>query len=219
MVTLGPGRIGIIRRARDSITPPRARYAALRTALRAYLTDPLRRRSVLDTLGTNLEQRMNDSSLSNFARQDAELSRDALSAFLRMERNLLAGYTFSSAPAKQAPLLIAGVLVSTNLDMLICRERGSRTECGGVLLRLTKADEEESDSAAGKRRDMGAYAATLVQMQVRATAAPDAVVHHSLCMSVDVQSGDVHPSSRNFVSRAQRIEAECRFIAALWNTA
>ena len=76
MVTIGLGRIGIIRRARDSIVPPRARYSSLRSALKAYLTDPVRRRSVLDTLGTNLEQRMSDSSLSNFTRQDAELSRD-----------------------------------------------------------------------------------------------------------------------------------------------
>lgn len=136
-----------------------------------------------------------------------------------MERNLLAGYSFLPTPARQEPLLIAGVIVSNNLDMLIRRERGSRTEAGGVPLRLTKADEDETDSAAGKRRDIGAYAATLVQMQVRATAPPDTVVHHSLCMSVDVQSGDVDPSSRNFVSRAQRIEAECRFIGALWETA
>ena len=76
MVTIGLGRIGIIRRARDSIVPPRARYSSLRSALKAYLTDPVRCRSVLDTLGTNLEQRMSDSSLSNFTRQDAELSRD-----------------------------------------------------------------------------------------------------------------------------------------------
>ena len=76
MVTIGLGRIGIILRARDSIVPPRARYSSLCSALKAYLTDPVRRRSVLDTLGTNLEQRMSDSSLSNFTRQDAELSRD-----------------------------------------------------------------------------------------------------------------------------------------------
>ncbi len=136
-----------------------------------------------------------------------------------MERNLLSGYIFLPAPARQAPLAIGGVAVSVNLDLLVKREKNDRAECGGVLFRLTKADEDETEAAAGKRKEMASYAATLVQMQVRVTLASGAIAHHDLCMSIDVQSGDVHTAPRNFAVKAQRIEAECRFIAAIWDTA
>jgi hypothetical protein len=183
------------------------------------LADRLRSRNVLDALGNSLEQRANDSSQTNFARQDAQLSLNALNSFLRMERNLLSGFVFHPAPSRQLPRMIGGVSVSTFLDLLVRREKGNNPECGGVLFRLTKADEDETDAAAGKRKEIASYAATLVQMQVRATLLRDAVAHHDLCMSVDVQSGDVQAASRNFATKAQRLEAECRFIAAMWDAA
>jgi hypothetical protein len=219
MVTPEPGRIGIIRRARDSITPPRARYSDLRIALTGFLADMHRDRRPLDALAGTLNQRANDSSLTNFSRQDAQASLGALNAFQRMLTNRLAGYAFMPAPARQTPLPIGGVSVSINLDLLLRRERGDRQEAGAAMFRLTKADDEETDAATSKRKEMGIYAATLVQMQVAATVRAGLTPHHELCMSIDVQSGDIHAASRNFAQRAQRLEAACRFIAALWATA
>jgi hypothetical protein len=170
-------------------------------------------------LGNKLDQKLSDTSSSNFARQDARSSLTALEAFLRSERNLLSGYNFTRASARQTPLQIGGVEVNVQLDLLIQREKNGRVECGGALLRLTKADEDETDGAAGKRRDMASYAATLAQIQVRASQPDGTVVVPELCLSIDVQSGEVQPSSRNFLTRAQRLEAECRFIGALWNEA
>lgn len=219
MVSPDPGRLGIIRRARDSVTPLRARYSELRSALTAFLVDMRRDQRPLNALAGTLSQRADDASVSNFARQDAQASLGALDAFQRMMANQLAGYAFSLAPRRQGLLTVGGVAVSINLDVLLHRERENRQEAGGALFRLTKADEEESNAAASKRREMGIYAATLVQMQVAATVGQEATPHHDLCMSIDVQSGDVHLASRNFAQRSQRLEAACLFIAAMWDRA
>lgn len=219
MVTPGPGRIGIIRKARDATTPPVTYYSHLRTGLKGFLADPVRDTRLLDALGNSLQQRAHDTSLSNQRRQEAELSFSALEAFQRLGKNRLAGYTFLPAPRHQNALMLSGVTVSVFLDLLVKRERSSRVECGGVLFRLSKADEDETEAANSKRREMGAYAATLAQMQVRSMNNGEMVPTSDLCMSVDVQAGDVHFAKRDFAQRAQRLEAECRFIAAMWKTA
>lgn len=219
MVTLGPGRISIICRARDSTTPPRAYYSDLRAGLKGFLADPLRDTRSLDTLGNSLQQRAHDTSLKVQRRQEAELSLGALDAFQRIGKNRLAGYNFLPAPRRQEPLMISGVTVSVFLDLLVKREKGGRVECGGVLFRLSKADEDETEAANSKRREMGAYAATLAQMQVRSMDNGGMIPSPDLCMSVDVQAGDVQFAKRDFTQRAQRLEAECRFIAAMWDQA
>ena len=219
MVTLGPGRIGIIRKARDSTTQARAYYSDLRAGLKTFLASPLRDTRLLDTLGNSLQQRASDTSLTSQRRQEAELSLGALEAFQRVGKNRLAGYTFLPAPRRQDTLMISGVTVSVFLDLLVRREKPNRVECGGVLFRLSKADEDETEAANSKRREMGAYAATLAQMQVRSMNNGEMVPSPDLCMSVDVQAGDVQFAKRDFVQRAQRLEAECRFIAAMWDEA
>ena len=219
MVTLGPGRIGIIAKARDSATIPRAYYSDLRTGLKGFLTSPLRDGGLLDTLGNSLEQRANDTSVSNSRRQEAQLSLGALEAFQRLGKNRLAGYNFLPAARRQEPLSIGGVTVSVFLDLLVRREKAGRVECGGVLFRLSKADEDETEAANSKRREMGAYAATLAQMQVSSMSNGNMIVSPDLCMSVDVQTGDVQFAKKDFAQRAQRLEAECRFAAAMWDRA
>lgn len=217
MVTPEPGRLGIIRRARESATPLRIRYAELRSGIAAFLADFRRPLGVLHELQASLEQRRDDPRESEFGRQDAISSLAALDAFMLMQ-NQLNGYRFISSPPT-SPLAMGGVNVSIHLDLLALGERVGDNRCGGVLFRLTKADDGETDSAASKRRDMGAYAATLAMMQARSLDALPAVVHHDFCMSIDVQCREVHTASRNFATRAARLEAACRFIAAIWPSA
>jgi len=88
-----------------------------------------------------------------------------------------------------------------------------------LLLRLTQPEEDETDRASDKRKDMGLYAATLVQMQVATNLAGNRAPHHQICWSVDVQHGDVHVAPRNFLTRAKNIENACKFIAAMWDDA
>lgn len=132
--------------------------------------------------------------------------------------NRIAGGRFLPAPARQVPLILNGVTVSVYLNVLMARERNGETEIGGVLFRLTKAD-EETEAAAAKRREIGSYAATLALMQTQARHTRDGQPHHQLCASFDIQCQDVHRSPRNYATRAKAMEDACRFIAAMWDDA
>ncbi len=214
MVAGETGKIGIIRRSRESKTPQRTRYKDARAAFRAALLDPAGERRVLAEAANTFEQRSNDSSVSDFRRDDALKSLEALNAFRGM-RQQFAGHDFVAAPARQVPLVLAGVEVPVTLDLLIHRE----DEIGGLLFRLTQPDDAETEGAASKRHEMGAYAATLVLMQIRANLAGNRRPSHPICWSVEVQSQDIHVAPRTFAKRAQDMESACRFIAAMWDRA
>lgn len=193
------------------------RYTQLRPSLRAFLADRTRNARILGATHQSLQQRSEDSSLSDFLRDDALLSIDALEAFHRMQ-NQLAEYDFQPAPSPQPLMRIAGVDISVNLDLLVARTQGAVEQLGGALFRFTKAD-EETDAAAAKRRDMGLYAATIIHMHVVQNLAGNRQPTNRLCLSIDVQCGEVHVAPRNYAQRAQNIESSCRFIAAMWDRA
>lgn len=216
MVSSPTAQIGIIRRARESLVPPRARYSTARQELRAYLSDTGRASRQAIAIRNRFQQRADDPSLDAWTREDARLSIDLMDAFLRME-NKIAGLRFEPAPRRQPPLALAGVEVSVSLDLFISRSRANQDEVGGVLFRLTKAD--DSEAAMAKRNDMGGYAATLAFMQARATAATGKVAHHQLCASIDIQAGDVHYATRSYQQKMTNLESACRIIAAMWNVA
>ena len=217
MVASDTGRVGIIRRARESGAAPRIRYTDARQVVRAYLADHRRDRNIIASARDMFEQRSEDPSLSDFLREDAALSIDVLDSLVRME-NVLGGIGFTPAPARQANLQMAGVDVSVNLDLLITREHRSQAQIGGALFRFTKAD-DESELAASRRRNMGLYAATLVQMQVRENLAGNRRPYYRLCMSVDVQCEEAHIAPRTYAQRQQNLENACRFISAMWHSA
>lgn len=215
MVASETGKVGIIRRSRESVTPQRVRYSDVRKTLRTYLGDISRPRGVLNAARDRFEQRAEDPSLGTFSREDARLSLDVLDSFGRMQ-NQLGGIAFRTAPARQAPLRLAGIEVAVNVDVLVQRSRNGAEQIGGALFRFTKAD-EETDNATAKRRDMGLYAATLVHMQVTQNLAGNHQPHYQLCMSVDVQAEELHYAPRSFAQRAQNLENACMFIAAMWD--
>lgn len=217
MVSGETGKLGIIRRSREAVTPTVTRYSELRKTIRGFVSDMTRHQGVLAAARSTFEQNSDDASLSDFAREDAKLSMDALDHFTRMQ-NLIAGYRFEPVPARQPSLTLAGVEVSVNVDALVTRMHRDGDQIGGALFRFTKAD-DETDAAASKRREMGSYAATLVQMHVRQNLAGNRQPHYQLCLSIDVQCREVHVAPRTFIQRAQNLESACRFIAALWDAA
>ena len=215
VVSTETGKIGIIRRARESVTAPRLRYRDAREATRAYLGDLNRKKAIIYKARDEFERRTTDPSLTDFVREDAKLSMDVLDALLRMD-NQLAAFEFATAPRSQKKLELGGVDVSVNVDLLTLRTKGSDELIGGALFRFTKAD-DETDAAASKRREIGGYAATLVQMQVRKNLAGNRKPNHALCMSIDVQCEEVHIAPRTYAQKAQHLENACRFIAAMWD--
>ncbi len=217
MVATETGKMGIIRASRDSVTAPRTRYSVARDATKAFLIDPNRDAAPIDAALEELERRAADPAETSFRRSDAACSVEALNSLLTMG-NQLNGYNYSAAPRRQAKLNISGVEVSVYVDLLLHRSARGQEQVGGALFRFTQAD-DESDGAQSKRRNMGAYAATLVHMHIAQNLAGNRLPHHALCMSVDVQFREAHIAPRDFAQRTQNLENACRFIAAMWNTA
>jgi hypothetical protein len=216
MVAGPTGQVGIIRRARESGSAQRIRYSVVRQELRAYLLDLGRSSAKLAAIHNRMAQRSENPALSNWEREDARLSLDVLNAFAGME-NKIAGARFESPPRNQPLLPVGGVDVSVQVDAMMVRSRGDKDEIGGVLFRMTKAD--DGDGAQAKRHEMGQYAATLAFMQVQTNLARGLTPHHQLCASFDIQAGEVHYAPRTYMQRSQSLENACWFIAALWNDA
>jgi hypothetical protein len=216
MVAGDVGRRGIIRRSREVSTAVVVRYSDARTGLQSALCDLVNERRILAATRNMLDQKANDMTNSAFAREDALKSIDVLDSYAAM-RNQLAGNDFVAAPARQPIFRVGGVDISVNCDVLTQRDVRSIASIGGVLFRLTKPEDEESEAARAKRIDMGSYAATLVFMQVRANLAGTRQPRPDLCWSVDVQHGEVHPAPRNYRTRAANLEAACEVIAAMWD--
>lgn len=217
MVAGETGKIGIIRRARDAKAAATTRYDKVREDIRTYLCDQGRTRRTLAALQNKYAAMADDPTLSTWAREDARLSVDVLASLARME-NRIAGSRFLPAPAKQVPLVLNGVTVSIYLNVLMARDRAGLKEIGGVLFRLTKAD-EETDAAAAKRREIGGFAATLALMQTQARHTGDGQPHHQLAASFDIQCEDIHFAPRSYATKARELENACRFIAAMWDDA
>lgn len=210
------GRKGIIRRSREMSTAVAIRYSDARAALRAALCDLVNERRIIGAARDLFEQKSEDGSLSTWSRDDALKSVDVMDSFMNM-RNQLVGFEFVEAPQSQPYLQIGGVSVSVNCDILIHRNIKGTASIGSGLFRLTKPEEDETDAAKAKRHDMGAYAATLVYMQVAQNLSRKREPHPDICWSIDVQCGEMHKAPRNYRTRANNLEGACEFIAAMWD--
>jgi hypothetical protein len=162
------------------------------------------------------EQAVTDPSLSNFVRSDAASSIEALHAFDALS-NQIGGNEFFKAPKRQPKITLNGITISVTLDAIIRREYRSESQVGGALFRFTQAD-DETDAAAAKRRDMSAYAATLVHMQVANSFSDAAKAHHSISYAVDVQFKEAISAPKTYARRVKDMENACRFISAVWDS-
>lgn len=205
----------IIERAREPANFIVTRYRIARETISQALLDPRRANGLIESARDNLEQRVDDPSLSPFQRSDASLSLDALTAFDRL-RNQLAGYTFKAPPPRWPYLHIAGVDISVNIDLVIETERQGKLLRGGVIFRLSRPEEDERDAARNRRLERATIAATLVRMQLGSCASQEQQVHHPICMSVDVQGGEIVSAPRSYRRRERDIEASCRIIQSMW---
>ena len=211
------GRIGIVRRSKFSdVGPMRLRYREVRPILRNALCDIVNENRILADGRSHFEQLESDPSLSAFAQDDASKSIDVLDALPRL-RNQYAGTDFMQAPNQQPNLMISGVEVSIQCDVLIHAEQRNEQRVGGALFRLTQGDDDPTPAARTRRQQMGLYSATLVFMHVRQHLAGNRTVRPQLCWSMDIQDGEIYNAPARFAARVQEIESACFTIAALWD--
>jgi len=216
MVSSETGKLGIIAEAKSDNTAMVIRYKDAREAIKVFLTDRKRDKKVIYAALEKFEQATADPSLSNFARSDAASSIEALQAFETLS-NQIGGNEFFKAPKSQPKIALNGIIISITLDVIIWREYRGEPQVGGALFRFTQAD-GETDAAAAKRRDMSAYAATLVHMQVANSFSDNAKAHHAISYAVDVQFKEVIAAPKAYARRVKDMENACRFIAAVWDS-
>lgn len=161
-------------------------------------------------------QRVNDQSQSPLIRDDAVHSIEVLHAIQSMS-NKLRTFDFYPAPNKQNKLNLAGVEVSVYSDLLVFGTNKSKNIIGSAVLRMTQ-DDADSESAKAKRKEMGLCVATLARFHTAQNIESDREVANRLCMSIDVQHGEVFTAPDANSQRMNNIENACRFILALWTT-
>lgn len=216
MVSSETAKLGIIKRSKYPQTSVIIRYRDARPAVCAYLSDPLRSVNPLVSAETMLQQKKSDMSLSPLMRDDAEHSIDVLKAVQSMA-NKLKIYDFQKPPIKQGKPMLSGLEVSVYADLLVHGTRKGEDEIGAAVLRMTQ-DDADTDTARAKRREMGLYVATLARLHVDQNISSNRGIANRLCMSIDVQHGEVFVAPDSNVQRMKNLESACQVIAAVWPT-
>lgn len=195
------------------------RYRDLRKLLCDFLVDPIRRPELLEEGRLRLRDLADNPGCSPFMREDARASLGALETFQRSLNALgLSGIPLTKPPAGLPPLIIENVEIPVALDLMIqIRDRRHGLQVGGVLFRLSKGSETETEGASNKRREIGKNAAVLVHMMASERLAGAGTSQASICYSVDVHQGEAHAAPRSYVSIERNVRAACRTIAARWD--
>ncbi len=190
------------------------RYRDVRRAIAAYLADATRNLNHLVSAEQIFDQRKGDTSLSNLIRNDAEQSIEVLHSLQRMQ-NQLSSFDFQSPPNEQGKLNLSGVEISVRADLLVHGSMRGQQQIGAAVLRMT-ADDAATEMARERRRNIGLYVATLAKMHVDQNIASDRTPANRLCMSIDIQHGEVFTAPSANTRRTNDLESACSMIAAIW---
>jgi hypothetical protein len=80
-------------------------------------------------------------------------------------------------------------------------------------------DDAATEAARAQRREMGTYVATLARMHAGQNLPTNRTTASRLCMSIDVQHGEIFQAPDAIVRRTNDLESACRTIAAIWDQA
>jgi hypothetical protein len=179
-----------------------------------FLSDDVRDRTILASAISYFDHLIGDSSTPPSKVEDARRSKAAIDAFFEAYNELELGrLTFRPAPKLQ-PLMINGVRVSASIDLLTSTTLKGADYQGGVILRLTLP--EENDSAKSKRSDMGGYTATLAHMQIEDKRPGVGAPLAKICLAIDVQHKAKYEARAGSSRRRSNIEAACTMIKSIW---
>lgn len=186
-----------------------------------FLADPHRNPQILLDARDRLEAQSEDQAARPFTREDARASAAALDAFQAgLNEFGFGGLRFEAPPQGLGPLDIEEVAVTVSLDLVVRAADRRRGELvGGVLFRLSKGADGETEAAAARRREVGMYAATLVHMACVEQLDDFGAPSPSHCFSVDVQRRERHRASSQYLTREANLRAACRSIRRAWNDA
>ncbi|WP_322889337.1 MULTISPECIES: hypothetical protein [unclassified Yoonia] len=209
-------QISIVKNAKHPQKSPIIRYSDARRAIVEHLCDLTRSNAPLIAAEQMLMQRSADPAESSLRQDDAVKSIEVMQSLQGMS-NQTSGYLFLAAPSKQLKLLIGGVEVSVYADMLVHGHEKGSDQIGAAILRMTQ-DDSATEAAKEKRRNMGLYVATLLILHIDQNLKGLREPANRLCMSIDVQHGEVFIAPKAMTQRAKDIKSACQVISALWST-
>lgn len=212
------GQERIIRNAHWQLKPPVIRYKDARQPLQRFLASPTRDQRILEAAKSDLEARAANPNTRPLARDDALASIGAIEDFQRAWNAFpFGGLNFDLAPRQMPSLYIEGVEVSVALDAIVNAVVKGDDVVGGVLLRLAKGTDAETEAAAAKRREIGKNAAVIVFLFAREHLTGRGQPSYKHCFSVDVQRMEAHAAPRGHVQRTNNLKVACRVIQAMWD--
>jgi len=214
LVSSETSRMSILRHSKEDSSGQAGAiyYSKVRRDIQTFLCDPMRSVSILNESETLFSQRTSDSTLSVFWQTEAKHSI-AILHNMHSLHNKISRFTFLKAPYRQPKLEIEGVDISVKADVLV---RGKDNRIGAAVLRMTKND-ASSPSKISRREKMGKYAATIVRRHVEQNLVKQGQkIDPKLCMSIDVQYGEVFFCPPATTQRIKNVENACQMIAAVW---
>lgn len=142
-----------------------------------------------------------------FQRQDNELSIKALQIFASFKIPKVAPYTTSKFESNLNKLVIAGVDVSIQPDILIKGTIRGREFIGAIKIHISKQNPLSQTS--------GKYVAALIHKFLETSY--QVKVRPEFCISLDIFTGDYFTATRSFKSLRRDLEAACEEIRLLWD--
>lgn len=216
MVSSDTMKLSIIRRNKFPSNYVVLPYQDAKPWLVNFLTDPGRDKTKLAEGIEHFRHRAADSSLHETKRNDAVLCGRVLESFFGTYGTLgLGQMEFVRTPGKLAPLQIEGVDISIPLDLIAHQSIKGVDHAGGIIFRLTQAD--ESDAAKERRKQQGHYAASLAHLQMVSKKPTAREPAPRLSFSVDVQHQQAFPAKAG-ASRITNLTSACRMISGIWPT-
>lgn len=208
--------MGILRRAKYPQSAPIIRYRSAREAICKYLADNRRDLNHLLAAEAVLQRMSDDAAQSVFWQEDARLSIEVLHAVQRMA-NQLNQYHFLDAPRSQPKLMIGNIEISVWADLLVAGTVRGKQVAGAAILRMTQ-DDAATDAGRRRRREMGAIVASLAKLHVEENLRTNQRIANQMCMSIDIQHGEVFAAPASNSRRMSDIKNAAKFISAIWPT-
>lgn len=144
-----------------------------------------------------------------------KLSSAVLQKLIPLTANIeCSGVKISRPPRAFDHLLIEGVRVSVQPEVVFSMTHRGATRFGGVIANFSKS--EPFDIRTGKYC-AGDYAAFLIFQMLALRFGNEGGPRYGSCVAVDVHRGGIFPAPSSYVTMLKNIQAACRSIARQWN--
>lgn len=200
------------KRAPKAITFP---YSRVRGAVTSGLSDGKLNPAFFSTVADGIQVEAGDTE---WQRDDKTRSADALRRFAKIipTLNLTNAAQIHRPERGWKALVIGGVRVSVNPELVFSIAHRGVTKVGAVMLNTGQA-EELSLSRTNGRFSIGNYVTALICRMAEERLAAYGMPLHTKCCAVDIFRGEIHTAPATYKTLIKHMEAACKMIALRWD--